>query len=198
DLFPAYPAVESPIVPAGTEWPFKAEVPPAVPDTVAVLPDNGLLASRIPAPRPQVGSNNWAIGGSRSATGLPILANDPHLQLTLPSIWYQMQLSSPSVNVYGVALPGTPAIIIRLNKDVAWGVTNTGSDVMDFYRIRFRDSSRHAYWHDGQWKETTLQVETFRLKGEPDVHDTVYYTHHGPVDATNGLAMRWVANETDG
>jgi len=198
DLFPRYPSVESPIVPAGTPWPFTPIAVPARPAAITAPPDTGGWASRVPEPAPQVGSNNWAIGGGRSATGLPILANDPHLQLTLPSIWYQMQLSSPSVNVYGVALPGTPAIIIGFNKDVAWGVTNTGSDVMDFYRIRFRDSSRHAYWHDGQWKETTLQVETFRLKGEPDVHDTVYYTHHGPVDATNGLAMRWVANETDG
>jgi Protein related to penicillin acylase len=210
DLFPAYPAVESPIVPAGTEWPFKAEVPPAVPDTVAVLPDNGLLASRIPAPRPEIGSNNWAIGGSRSATGLPILANDPHLQLTLPSIWYQMQLCSPDVNVYGVALPGTPAIIIGFNKDVAWGVTNVGSDIMDFYRIRFRDKALDAYWHGDQWKPTTAHVETFKVKGGTEVRDTLYYTHHGPIvyhkaeraararGIPVGYAMRWVANETDG
>src|SRR5690606_28918795 len=131
-------------------------------------------------------------------------------QLTLPSIWYQMQLSSPGVNVYGVALPGTPAVIIGFNKDVAWGVTNVASDVMDFYRIRFRDSTLAEYWHDGQWKPTIKHTEIFRLKGGEAVHDTLYYTHHGPVvyhkptettyisRAPVGYAMRWVTNETDG
>ncbi len=210
DLFPNYPAMESPIVPEGTVWDFNPMAVPPVPQEVTVSPDSGLLAFSVPAPRPEVGSNNWAVGGSRSATGLPILANDPHLQLTLPSIWYQMQLSSPSVNVYGVALPGTPAIIIGFNKDVAWGVTNVGSDVMDFYRTRFRDSTCREYWHDGQWKPTTMYVETFTVKGGDELQDTLYYTHQGPVvyhkPSTTGYtdrvpvgyAMRWVTNETDG
>ncbi|MEC3880380.1 penicillin acylase family protein [Parapedobacter sp. 10938] len=210
DLFPGYPAIESPIVPEGTPWDFEPLTVPPVPDEVAARPDSNLLAFSVPAPRPQVGSNNWAVGGSRSTTGLPILANDPHLQLTLPSIWYQMQLSSPNVNVYGVALPGTPAIIIGFNKDIAWGVTNVGSDVMDFYRIRFRDSTFTEYWHDGQWKPTAVHVETYRLKDGRAFHDTLYYTHHGPVvyhkpaegaytdRAPVGYAMRWITNETDG
>ena len=210
DLFPEYPAVESPIVPEGTPWDFDPLASPPVPDVVTAPRDSNLLAFAVPAPRPEVGSNNWAIGGGRSATGLPILANDPHLQLSLPSIWYQMQLSSPSVNVYGVALPGAPAIIIGFNKDVAWGVTNVGSDVMDFYRIHFRDSTMAEYLHDGQWKPTTMQVEDFEIKGGRVLHDTLYYTHHGPVVYHNpsesahvnsvpvGYAMRWITNETDG
>ncbi len=210
DLFPSYPAIESPIVPEGTDWTFAPVGVRPVPATVAAFPDSNLLAFHVPAARPQIGSNNWAVGGSKSVTGLPILANDPHLQLTLPSIWYQMQLSSPDVNVYGVALPGTPAIVIGFNKDVAWGVTNVGSDVMDFYRIRFRDDTFEEYWHDGQWKATTTHIETFKLKNGKAIQDTLYYTHHGPVvyheaTPTNyargipvGYAMRWVANETDG
>lgn len=210
DLFPDYPAMESPIVPMGTAWDFDPLDVPPVPEEVAALPDSGLLAFSVPAPRPEVGSNNWAVAGDRSATGLPILANDPHLQLTLPSIWYQMQLSSPNVNVYGVALPGTPAIIIGFNKDVAWGVTNVGSDVMDFYRIRFRDSTFAEYWHDGRWKPTTMHVESFTLKGRGELRDTLYYTHHGPIvyhkaaetgytsSVPVGYAMRWGANEIDG
>ncbi|WP_262245624.1 penicillin acylase family protein [Parapedobacter soli] len=210
DLFPAYPAMASPIVPPGTPWNFDPLAVPPVPHEVAVMPDSSLLAFSVPAPRPEVGSNNWAVGGVRSATGLPILANDPHLQLTLPSIWYQLQLSAPGVNVYGVTLPGTPAIIIGFNKDVAWGVTNVGSDVMDFYRIHFRDSTFAEYWHDGQWKPTTMYVETFRIKGSAPLRDTLYYTHHGPVVYHKpveggytkripvGYAMRWIANETDG
>ena len=210
DLFPDYPAVESPIVPSGTPWTFSPVAIPAVPDTVVAPPDASLLAFNVPEPRPEVGSNNWAVGGKKSATGMPILANDPHLQLTLPSIWYQMQLSSPTVNVYGVALPGTPAIIIGFNKDIAWGVTNTGSDVMDFYRIRFQDTTRAAYWHDGRWKPTKRYTETYRMKDGSVVQDTLYYTHHGPVvyqeersthyaaNIPAGYAMRWVVNETDG
>lgn len=210
DLFPDYPAVESPIVPTGTAWDFDPLDVPPVPEEVAALPDSGLLAFSVPAPRPEVGSNNWAVAGDRSATGLPILANDPHLQLTLPSIWYQMQLSSPNVNVYGVALPGTPAIIIGFNKDVAWGVTNVGSDVMDFYRIRFRDSTLTEYWHGDQWKPTAMHVESFTVKGHGELHDTLYYTHHGPIvyhkpaetgytsRVPVGYAMRWAANEIDG
>jgi len=210
DLFPDYPAVESPIVPPGTPWQFSPLTVPGAPDTIAAPPKSDLTAFYVPAPRPEVGSNNWAVSGSKSATGLPILANDPHLQLTLPSIWYEMQLASPNVNVYGVALPGTPAVIIGFNKDVAWGVTNTGSDVMDFYRLRFRDATWRFYWHDGKWKPTTPHIETYRIKGGSTVTDTLYYTHHGPIvyheaRPTNyssnipvGYAMRWVANEADG
>src|SRR5690606_14991371 len=87
ELFPDYPAIESPIVPQGTPWQFSPLAVPTVPDTVAASPDTDMLAFQVPEPRPEIGSNNWAIAGSKSATGLPILANDPHLQLTLPSIW---------------------------------------------------------------------------------------------------------------
>src|SRR5690606_22091755 len=210
DLCRGYPTDDWPSVPDGSVWDFDPVAARRVPGQVSARADSGLLAFSLPAPRPEVGSNNWAIAGERSLTGLPILANDPHLQLTLPSIWYQMQLSSPQVNVYGVALPGTPAIIIGFNKDVAWGVTNVGSDVMDFYQIRFRDSTFAEYWHDGRWKPTTQHVETYRVKGGATLRDTLYYTHHGPVvyhkpsegaytgRVPVGYAMRWVTNETDG
>src|SRR3546814_10557427 len=81
---------------------------------------------------PGIGSNNWAISGSKTASGYPILANDPHLNLTLPSLWYQVQLTGPGVNVCGVSLPGAPGVISGFNEQVAWGVTNVGSDVLDF------------------------------------------------------------------
>lgn len=214
DLFPDYPSFESPIIPAGTVWDFDPVNIPAIPDTVLrMLAQSDTVGERLaaqvdfPEPRPEIGSNNWAVSGTRSATGLPLLANDPHLTLTLPSIWYQMQLHAPGVNVYGVALPGTPAIIIGFNKDIAWGVTNVGSDVMDFYRIRFRDAEKREYWHDGVWKPVDARVEIFRRKGLDDFVDTVYYTHHGPivyhedsggnhVDLPIGHAMRWVGNES--
>ncbi len=210
DLYPDYPVEESPIIPSGTKWDFTPVPVPAVPGKIMELPEKNEVALHVPEPRPEIGSNNWAVGGSKSATGLPILANDPHLGLTLPSIWYQMQLSAPGVNVYGVALPGAPGIIIGFNKDVAWGVTNVGSDVMDFYKIRFKDNTRSEYWYNGAWKPVERRIETFILKGGKVLTDTVLMTHHGPViyqedketnfnkNAPAGHAMRWLTNETDG
>jgi penicillin amidase len=211
ELFTDYPFEESPIIPEGTAWNFTPVPTPTMPASpMAALPKNKELSMRIEEPRPEIGSNNWAVSGEKSATGLPILANDPHLGLSLPSIWYQMQLSSPSVNVYGVALPGSPGIIIGFNKDIAWGVTNVGSDVMDFYQIKFKDETKKEYWHDNQWKPVQETVEVYRLKSGKEIVDTLRSTHHGPIiyeeeneknfskNTPAGHAMRWVALETDG
>jgi penicillin G amidase len=209
DLFPDYPAVESPIIPEGTAWDF-TPLPIKTPEKIMAEPEGQALAFTIPEARPDVGSNNWAVGGEKSATGLPILSNDPHLGLTLPSIWYQMQLHTPEMNVYGVALPGSPGIVIGFNKDIAWGVTNVGSDVMDFYKIKFKDQTKQAYWHEGQWRPVGKRIETFKLKSGREIKDTVYFTHHGPIlyneekdsnfnkNVPTGHAMRWVALETQG
>ncbi|RTQ53683.1 penicillin acylase family protein [Hymenobacter gummosus] len=203
DLFPDYPALESPIVPTGTKLDYKPVPVPPVPAAFAAA-----ASDKVPRhePDPELGSNNFAVAGSRSASGLPILANDPHLQLNLPSIWYQMQLVAPGVNVYGVSIPGAPTIIIGFNQDVAWGVTNVGGDVLDWYQLKFRDARQREYWHDGQWKPVRRVVERIRVQGGADVVDTVLYTHHGPVvydqdqkpfrDATPiRHALRWTAHE---
>lgn len=211
DLFPSYPTMESPIIPEGTPWNFTPIGVPSVPDTISA-PLQGAPFARfgVPEAKPQVGSNNWVVGGRRSATGLPILANDPHLQLTLPSIWYQVQLTAPDVNVYGVTMPGAPAVVIGFNKDVAWGVTNVGSDVMDFYKITFQNETKRHYLHDGVWKDIELHVDTFGIRGRRALVDTVYYTHHGPIvydessespfnkSVPAGYAMRWITHETQG
>ncbi|SOE20797.1 penicillin amidase [Spirosomataceae bacterium TFI 002] len=210
DLFPNYPADESPIIPAGTPWNFTPVAIPAVPDEVLAFTDSENALAMLPEPNKGIGSNNWAVSGSKSASGLPILSNDPHLGLSLPSIWYQMQLSSPSVNVYGSCLPGTPGVTIGFNKDIAWGVTNVGSDVMDYYKIKFKDNTKSEYFHDGKWKPVAKRIETYRIKGGKAVVDTVLETHHGPIIydeskesnfsdmAPAGYAMRWVALDTDG
>lgn len=212
DLFPDYPVEESPIIPVGTKWNFTPVPSPAVPAEIAakIGGTSNAIAFNIPSPAPEIGSNNWAVDGSKSATGLPILANDPHLQLTLPSIWYQMQLCTPTMNVYGVCLPGTPGITIGFNKDIAWGVTNVGSDVMDFYQIKFKDASMKEYWYNNAWKSTTMRIEEFKVKGRKEaLKDTLFSTHHGPVvyNKTSdknfnkvimaGHAMKWVALETE-
>ncbi len=151
-----------------------------------------------------IGSNNWALSGSRTASGRPILCSDPHLGLTLPSIWYEVQLTSPEINVYGVSTPGWPGVLIGFNKTIAFGETNAGSDVLDWYEITFKDSSLNEYLHAGLWHPTHKREEIISVRGGPAVVETVVYTHHGPVVARpgerlpdqripSGYAMRWTA-----
>ncbi len=193
-----------------TPLPF-GEGPGLPPSGVSISPKGQTsLASGFQPPKPEfkgdIGSNNWAVSGAKSATGYPILANDPHLDLTLPSIWYQIQLTGPDVNVCGATLPGAPHVISGFNERVAWGVTNVGSDVMDWYKISYKDAGRQQYWHGGQWKPVRKVVEVIKIRGKPDVIDTVSYTHHGPVVYDQGMkpmdagipvgcALRWAAHE---
>lgn len=207
DLFPNFPGVVvSPIIPTGTKWDFSpvATTNPPVPSTA--LPVTTKVADVDEQKTEGIGSNNWAVHGSRTATGLPILAGDPHLTLSLPSIWYQMQLVAPGVNAAGATIPGSPLIIIGFNHDIAWSETNVGADVMDWYTIKFRDATRNEYSFEGQWKPVKRRVETVKVRGKPDVVDTVLYTHHGPIvyqeaekpfneGVPVGHALRWVAHE---
>ena len=203
ELFPDYPRLEDPIVPVDSPLGFKPEPVPPTPEAFRAA-----LSDRVPQhePAPDLGSNNFAVGAARSATGFPILANDPHLQLNLPSIWYQLQLSAPGVNVYGVSIPGAPTIIIGFNQQAAWGVTNTGADVLDWYQIKFKDDTKRQYWYAGQWHPVRRVVERIKIKGQPDRLDTVLYTHHGPIvydeDQKPFLsqtpirhALRWTAHD---
>lgn len=148
-------------------------------------------------------SNNWAVGGIKTASGKPILCNDPHLKLSLPSIWYEMHLSAPGVNVYGATIPGAPAVIIGFNDSIAWGVTNGGRDVRDWYKTEFKDASRKEYKLDNEWKPTTFKLETFKIHGKPDFTDTIVFTHFGPLvydrnfkeaPIRENLAMKWTAH----
>lgn len=207
DLFPNYPFREDPIIPEGTKWNFK---PLKIPEK----PGNDLAASAqniITKEREEgIGSNNWAVAGSKSATGYPILANDPHLDLTLPAIWYQIQLVSNDMNVCGVSIPGAPGVVIGFNKDIAWGVTNVGADVLDWYQIKFKDTNKNEYWYNNAWKPVTKRIETIAARGANTISDTVYYTHHGPVvyladqkparfskadNIPEGHALRWIAHD---
>lgn len=147
-----------------------------------------------------VGSNNWAVSGSRTETGSPILCNDPHLRLSLPSIWYEIQLNAPGINCYGVSLPGSPGITIGFNDSIAWGVTNAGRDVKDYYTIKFDDERKHTYRVGDQQFTAEPRVETLKVRGRVDVIDTVLYTVYGPIAYTNketgeNLALRWLAHD---
>ncbi len=207
-LFPDYPMLqESPVIPVGTSWDFKKlPIPLEIPmlDTLAQQPFRIPQSVKEREPKIEgVGSNNWAVGAEKSITGYPILANDPHLELTLPSIWYQIQLHAPGVNVYGVSLPGIPSVVIGFNQNVAWGVTNVDADVYDLYKIKFKDDTRDFYWHEGQWKPTRIREELIYIKGQlKPVREEVVYTHHGPVTETSSasskrpdLAVKWIGHE---
>jgi penicillin amidase len=203
-LFPDYiDTLESPIIPVGTAWDFEPEKQDSVPKIAA----EGLIPASyatLDPKDPGTGSNNWAVAGSKTASGKPILCNDPHLGLNLPSIWYEMQLHAPGVNVYGVTLPGSPAIVIGFNDSIAWGVTNAGRDVKDWYSVKFKDSSRKEYWYDGKWAATKIVIDTIKIRGSEPLYDTIVYTHHGPVVYDKnftgefkervGYALSWTAH----
>lgn len=197
-----------PIVPSGTKTDFEPISIPEIPDDAetALVEKGGDVQLALMEPDKDKGSNNWAISGKRSATGKPILANDPHLSLSLPSIWMQIHLVTPEMNVYGVSLQGAPGVIIGFNKDIAWGFTNVDSDVMDWYKITFRDSTLSEYYHEGRWKSTTKRNYTIKIRGAEDYFEQVVHTHHGPVVFNPGekslrpsipsaCAMRWMAHE---
>mgnify|MGYP005841520927 CR=1 FL=1 len=191
-----------PIIPKEHVWQFDPLPVPDAPDYF-----QSKISSNVDPypPNPANGSNNWAVSGSKTSTGYPILAGDPHLSLSLPSIWYEMQLQAPGVNVYGVSIPGAPGIIKGFNEAIAWSTTNTGADVMDWHEIEFRDDSRNHYLFDGEWRSVDKRLEEIRIKEKEAVVDTVIYTHHGPVsqvigedmltDKKNGYALRWIAHD---
>ena len=125
-LFPDFPKDESPIIPEGTQWSFNTEKI----DTPEVYKPLDLIPNLyFPKPDEHVGSNNWAVSGKKTKSGYPILCNDPHLGLRMPSLWYEIQLSAPGINSYGVSLPGAPGIIIGFNEKTAWGVTNASPSI---------------------------------------------------------------------
>lgn len=127
-----------------------------------------------------IGSNNWAVSGSRSESGSPLFATDPHLGLTLPSIWYEMQLNAPGINTYGVTFPGVPAIIMGFNERIAWGKTNTGNMVLDILEIETNNEFTH-YLYEGEWLPLTFRLEEIKVRNGAVILDSIAFTHHGPL-----------------
>ncbi len=148
-----------------------------------------------------VGSNNWAVSPRHTASGYALLSGDPHLQLTLPSIWYEVHLQVPGVlDTYGVTIPGGPIVPIGFNRSMAWTATNTGADVLDYYDEKV-DDARHPtkYLLDGAWKPLELRIEAVRGRGGRGGRvlrtDTIYHTHRGPMVHVGDrwLSRRWTA-----
>ncbi|NAS30675.1 penicillin acylase family protein [Flavobacteriaceae bacterium R38] len=199
-LFPDFFDSVDPVIPKDTDWSFIDVTQTELPASQVVL---DTIVETIEKPNPDNGSNNWAVSGAKSVTGNPILANDPHLGLNLPSIWFVMQLSTPEHNAFGATIPGALGVISGFNQYIAWGETNATRDVIDWYKIEF-NNDRTQYKYDGQWKNVRVRVEDIKIKGKESYKDSVLYTHHGPVvydknfrsdNERSGYAMRWIGHD---
>ncbi|WP_422105224.1 penicillin acylase family protein [Winogradskyella sp.] len=200
-LFPDFFDVTDPVIPKETDWSFIDVPQTPLPASQAAVLDT--IVETIEKPNPDNGSNNWAVSGAKSATGNPILANDPHLGLNLPAIWFVMQLSTPEHNAFGATIPGALSVISGFNQHIAWGETNATRDVIDWYKVEF-NADRTQYKYDGGWKDVNLRVEDITIRGKENYVDSVLYTHHGPVvydknyksdEELAGYAMRWIGHD---
>ena len=154
---------------------------------------------------PDWGSNNWVIHGSRTATGKPLLANDTHLSLNVPSLWYANGLHGGRFDVTGFSLPGVPMILLGHNRRIAWGVTDLIPDVQDFYVERFDDPKEPArYLFRGQWRPLRADAESIPVRGRGPEKVEILRTHHGPVmnqviarltEVPEPMTLRWAAVE---
>lgn len=168
-----------------------------------------------------LGSNNWVVAGSKTRSGKPLLANDPHLGLSAPAIWYFARLQSPEgragdgsalseLDVTGATLPGMPFVVLGRTAQVAWGFTNTNPDVQDLYLEQINPADASQYRTPTGWEKFVVREEIFKVKGQSDVRVTLRSTRHGPVisDAQQqygkvintdryALALRWAALDTD-
>ena len=134
-----------------------------------------------------VGSNNWVIAGRRTASGAPLLANDPHLRVTQPGIWLELHLRAPGYDARGVALPFSPGIILGATPHHAWGATNVGGDVQDLFEERPSDDGTATLYRD-QWEPLTIHDEAIVVRGEPEPRVVrVRESRHGPL-LTHGVA----------
>ena len=139
------------------------------------------LLAALPPAGGHLGSNSWVIDGTRSATGKPLLANDPHLGLTAPSIWYLAHLSWPGMDVVGATLPGMPGVVLGHNGHVAWGFTNTGPDVQDLFVEQVDPSDPSRYLAPDGWRTFDVRREHIRVSDGEDVVLEVRESGHGPV-----------------
>jgi len=230
ELFPDVMPYEVPIVPEQTnlslvDYPNAPGGHPATPNPEglvsqvlvdpAVIPSeklDALMAVLEDVIRPfeeeMLGSNNWAVSGLRSATGEPILANDPHLGLQAPSLWYEAHIVVPGeMDVSGVTLPGLPGVILGHTAHIAWGFTNVGADVLDVFVEQLDPTNSSEYMYNGQYRAFQLVDETIHVKGGPDVPFDVKVSVHGPLidsvldtygldsETEANIAMNWTGND---
>jgi penicillin amidase len=197
---------------------YPREMPTIVPSCVDLASIGEEALKRADAARPftgppaqsGLGSNNWVVSGTRTATGAPLLANDMHLLLGLPAIWYENHLVAGDVNVTGITFPGIPSIVAGHNGHVAWGMTNGFPDVQDLYieHLRRTSDGRVEYEYKGEWLQAQVIREEIRVKGGETAVEEVIVTRHGPIlnslaprladsPEAQPVALRWTSLEPD-
>lgn len=224
-LFPAYPNDNPTLIdstgtneipPATSETPFT----PAAMQPTSLTPQqqqaSASVSSRLIATLNNLrnmlgnaaaveGSNDWVVSGAHTTTGKPIVANDPHLGINYPAIWYEIAIQGATYNEIGFSFPGVPDIIIGHNDHVAWGVTNGSVDDTDLYIEKF-SADGSTYLYNGQQLPVQTRAEVIHVKGAPDVHITVRTTNHGPIindlfatqkHSPTPIALQWTALRSD-
>ena len=170
------------------------------------LPSTELTSIALPGGKDGIGSNNWALSGKLTASGKPLLANDPHLGLSAPAIWYFAHLNAPGLDVIGATLPGIPAVVLGRTDKLAWSFTNTGPDVQDLYIEQIDPANPGMYRGPDGYLPFKVHQEIIDIKGAPALHFLVKETRHGPVISDSyarakrtidtsrfALALRWTA-----
>lgn len=199
-LYPEQNPKQSPIIPKSVAWNFDSllvEQPQENSDQLSDI----FNTPEIPLPSEFLGSNNWAVSPEKSATGKAIIACDPHLQLSLPSVWMETHLCTPEFNAYGAAFPSIPALMFGFNGYIAWGETNVGHDVLDWYTIDWVDDAKTKYRLDGTVRDVEYRIEKIIVRGKEPFVDSVKYTFWGPIvyesedNEYKDLAMHWIAND---
>jgi penicillin amidase len=146
-----------------------------------------------------IGSNNWVIGPRRTRSGGALLANDPHLDLQLPSVWYEQRLSGGELDVRGFTFPGVPGVVLGHNGRIAWGFTNSSIDVQDCYLEELDEAGTRYRDVGGEWRDLEVRTERIRIKGGEEVEHVVRATRRGPIitDVTTSshlsdpVSLRW-------
>jgi penicillin amidase len=210
------PAPEEPTILHGSEWAPGTEFPMAVAAVSAAesagaeswrrLEERFAMLRGTDSEREATGSNSWVVSGARSRSGRPLLANDPHLGLRAPSVWYLVGLEAPDFSARGATLPGVPGVIIGHNRRIAWGLTSLEPDVQDLYVEETDPQDPSRYRHRGGWLPFETRSERIRVRGRPDEVLTVRSSVHGPIvtDVLGGarevgpaVALRWTGLDRD-
>ena len=199
ELMPPYPGDPAPV------WPG---IDGLYPEAPAATARSGLRYARAPRST-AIGSNNWAVSGALTQTGKPLLANDPHTKLSMPSLWYLAHLHAPGLDVIGATLPGVPGVFLGRNEHVAWAFTNTGSDTQDLY-VEEPIAGREDFYRTPKgFARFEVVAEVIKVRGHKDVPLNVRITRHGPVISDNVpeaarvaapnlvLALSWVGLRSD-
>lgn len=213
EVLPPYPG-EQPLLRADyaamlREWKLGATAT-AVLDPMLDQAFERLAAAAPPSGIEGAGSNNWVVAGSHTTTGKPLLANDPHLKLSTPALWYFVRIEAPGLTVAGASMPGLPLVVLGQNDRIAWGFTNTGPDVQDLYLERLNPDNAEQVQTPEGWEPLAIAQDVIKVKGRPDVPITLRTSRHGPIISDAGLlddllgrkptvaiAMRWTALDTD-